>query len=361
MRRIHLVFLAAAAVTLSCSDNNPIGSGDCSANDDCQSGEVCDNGDCVVLCVTDADCAGEEICTNSLCGPGQRVTPTLTQIDGDDVDICPDAGGSHCVAAGLVVQGTNLEGASFELVAAGGTNYPLTPRGNLTDTRVELDLPTNVGLGIHTLRAVNGAGSADQNFEFIQGPQGVQGAAGANGSPDTGAEIMLKLQSVDGSGSGLDADTLDGAELADINATVAAVAVPIGTILAWHKDLDAGIPALPAGWMECNGQQVQDSESPLEYAFLPDLNSELHSGTGRGTYLRGGLASGVTNASTTFGPNNSTSRYTAGTGVYNGAAYHRVTDADNTADAVTYVNGTGAPVFRFQVAAMTVVWIIRVK
>ena len=43
-----------------------------------------------------------------------------------------------------------------------------------------------------------------------QGPQGATGAAGANGSPDTGAEILAKLLGVDGLGSSLDADTLDG-------------------------------------------------------------------------------------------------------------------------------------------------------
>jgi len=42
------------------------------------------------------------------------------------------------------------------------------------------------------------------------GAQGQQGAKGDAGSPDTGTEILGKLGPVDGSGSGLDADTLDG-------------------------------------------------------------------------------------------------------------------------------------------------------
>jgi hypothetical protein len=255
-----------------------------------------------------------------------------------------------------VAHGSNLEGASFTLLDQAGAQHTLTPRTPLTDARVELDLPPGVSSGLATLTATNGAGSADQSFTLIQGPQGEQGLPGADGSPDTAADILAKLQTVDGDSSGLDADTLDGAELADITA----MAVPIGTIVAWHKSL-SGVPSLPDGWMECNGQQVQDAASPLNYAYLPDLNGEIYSGTGRGTYLRGGPVSGVTNNSTSFGPNNSTSRYTANSGVYNGAAYHRITDADNTVDAVTYVNGTGAPVFRFQVAAMTVVWIMRVK
>ena len=46
-----------------------------------------------------------------------------------------------------------------------------------------------------------------------QGPAGTigpQGPAGANGSPDTATEVRTKLKSVDGSGSGIDADLLDG-------------------------------------------------------------------------------------------------------------------------------------------------------
>lgn len=46
-----------------------------------------------------------------------------------------------------------------------------------------------------------------------QGPTGAtgpQGPAGADGSPDTAAQVIAKLVTVDGSGSGLDADLLDG-------------------------------------------------------------------------------------------------------------------------------------------------------
>ncbi len=43
-----------------------------------------------------------------------------------------------------------------------------------------------------------------------QGPAGVAGAAGGNGSPDTPAQVRDKLAQVDGAGSGIDADRLDG-------------------------------------------------------------------------------------------------------------------------------------------------------
>ena len=42
------------------------------------------------------------------------------------------------------------------------------------------------------------------------GPQGPAGADGSDGSPDTAAEVLAKIVTVDGSGSGLDADLLDG-------------------------------------------------------------------------------------------------------------------------------------------------------
>ena len=42
------------------------------------------------------------------------------------------------------------------------------------------------------------------------GPQGPQGPAGTDGSPDTAAQVLAKLVTVDGPGSGLDADKLDG-------------------------------------------------------------------------------------------------------------------------------------------------------
>ena len=42
------------------------------------------------------------------------------------------------------------------------------------------------------------------------GSQGPQGPAGADGSPDTAAQVLAKLVTVDGPGSCLDADKLDG-------------------------------------------------------------------------------------------------------------------------------------------------------
>jgi Collagen triple helix repeat (20 copies) len=54
-----------------------------------------------------------------------------------------------------------------------------------------------------------------QGLQGPQGPKGDKGDPGANGSPDTAQQVLAKLAQVDGSGSGLDADTVDG-----IDATV---------------------------------------------------------------------------------------------------------------------------------------------
>lgn len=72
-------------------------------------------------------------------------------------------------------------------------------------------------------------------------------------------------------------------------ATSAGNGVPVGTIMAWHKDLP-GTPALPDGWVECNGQVVTDPESPYFDANVPNLNSA--DGYVSGRFLRGGATSG---------------------------------------------------------------------
>ena len=61
---------------------------------------------------------------------------------------------------------------------------------------------------------------------------------------------------------------------------------PVGTILAWHKNLGPGTLELPAGWLECDGQLVSDAASPFNGQNLPDLN-------GQRRFLRGSTTSGL--------------------------------------------------------------------
>ena len=68
-----------------------------------------------------------------------------------------------------------------------------------------------------TVAGPQGPAGADSTVAGPQGPAGAdstvagpQGPAGVNGSPDTAAQVLAKIITVDGTGSGLDADLLDG-------------------------------------------------------------------------------------------------------------------------------------------------------
>ncbi|GIV32575.1 MAG: hypothetical protein KatS3mg031_0110 [Chitinophagales bacterium] len=79
-------------------------------------------------------------------------------------------------------------------------------------------------------------------------------------------------------------------------------AVPIGTIQAFHKSM-TGTPSLPWGWVECNGQVLNDPESPYDGLTLPALNAtfttEAGSLSSAGLFLRGFSVSGIISADQT--------------------------------------------------------------
>src|SRR4051812_5983443 len=60
------------------------------------------------------------------------------------------------------------------------------------------------------LALTRGGPQGPAGAQGLQGSKGDQGLPGAGGSPDTPAQVLSKLIQVDGSGSGLDADLLDG-------------------------------------------------------------------------------------------------------------------------------------------------------
>ncbi|MCP4110439.1 MAG: hypothetical protein GY749_33785 [Desulfobacteraceae bacterium] len=66
---------------------------------------------------------------------------------------------------------------------------------------------------------------------------------------------------------------------------------PIGSIIAWHKNMEQ-TPALPDGWIECNGQEIIDSDSLYNGQSAPNLNNNLNY-EDRGMFLRGNTTSGV--------------------------------------------------------------------
>ena len=112
-----------------------------------------------------------------------------------------------------------------------------------------------------------------------QGPPGPTGAQGPPGSADTPADVLAKLTAVDGPGSGLDADTVDGQELSAVISSLADTTVPVGSVLMYF-----GLPSsLPANWRLCDGSVVVDPESVLNGIALPDLRNRFPRGESDGT------------------------------------------------------------------------------
>lgn len=123
--------------------------------------------------------------------------------------------------------------------------------------------------------------------------------------------------------------------------------VPIGTVTGWLKNF-TGTPALPAGWVEANGQVLSDAASPYNGATLPDLNGALDS---QPKFLRGATTSGGSGGSDTasFTPYISTS--------YTGVEGYVTTSASYV---LNYVS-TGPNYINTVPAYYAVVWIVRVK
>lgn len=116
--------------------------------------------------------------------------------------------------------------------------------------------------------------------------------------------------------------------------------VPIGAIVAWHKSL-TGVPALDAEslFVECNGQVLSDSASPLDGQTIPDLN-------GDNRFMRGNATSGATG-----GTSSHTHDYGGQESSWAGGSGH-----------TTLRGNTGGIVAKSHLPPnMTVVWIMRIK
>jgi hypothetical protein len=50
---------------------------------------------------------------------------------------------------------------------------------------------------------------------------------------------------------------------------------PIGSIIAWMKNHPGVDAKLPDGWVECNGQLLSDTNSPLHETVIPNLNGVI--------------------------------------------------------------------------------------
>lgn len=185
--------------------------------------------------------------------------------------------------------------------------------GNGTNAGVYVSDQGNVGLGTASPDArldVNGAilasggSSTDWNTAFSWGDHEAAGYLIDESDPQVGTNSLNYVPRWNGSnltsgaiydtGANIGIGTTNPNEKLDVNGTVRATEfdgygiVPIGSIVAWHKLLP-GVPSLPAGWVECNGQTLNDPASPLHGQVIPNLN-------GPGLFIRGGAVSGVQQA-----------------------------------------------------------------
>jgi hypothetical protein len=89
-------------------------------------------------------------------------------------------------------------------VAIGGTSYAaITLKANSVGTKqLRHNAVTSSKVKDRSLLA--------RDFKSGQLPKGAKGDPGTPGSPDTAQQVLAKLLTVDGAGSGLDADKLDG-------------------------------------------------------------------------------------------------------------------------------------------------------
>jgi len=131
--------------------------------------------------------------------------------------------------------------------------------------------------------------------------------------------------------------------------------VPIGSIVAWHKSL-SGTPALPGGWVECNGQTLNDPTSPFHNRGVPDLN-------GSGRFLRGSATSGALQPDAFQGHKMQSTLQvvgfqTGGGGLVQGDYWNQTPLTSTIVD-----DGHGAPRIADETRPinMSVVWIMRVK
>jgi hypothetical protein len=90
----------------------------------------------------------------------------------------------------------------------------------------------------------------------------------------------------------VDGDILYASEVNGFNTGVTLQISPIGSVVAWLKNLGTThTPALPSDWVECNGQVLSDATSVYNGQTIPDLNG---TGVGNHRFLRGQNTSGGT-------------------------------------------------------------------
>ncbi len=124
--------------------------------------------------------------------------------------------------------------------------------------------------------------------------------------------------------------------------------IPIGSIQSWHKSF-TNTPALTSDWVQCDGQVLNDGDSPYDGQTIPDLNGESR-------FLRGSAVSGTNQAEDFKSHTHSITRDLDGS-VGSGVEFAANQGISNFQPAITEAQG-GAETRPIN---MSVVWIIKIK
>ena len=144
---------------------------------------------------------------------------------------------------------------------------------------------------------------------------------------------------------------------------------PVIVTQAYIEGIKANMPALPDGWVECNGQTLSDAASPLNGTAMPNLNGTFTTEAGgtssAGRFLRGGATSGTfasdrTNSVTEMliednGGGQASQRSIPDNGSWSAAGYNYYTTGSNDGIKLRKKGVETNP------GSMTVVWIMKVK
>ena len=137
-------------------------------------------------------------------------------------------------------------------------------------------------------------------------------------------------------------------DVSSVSGEAASFAPPVGTIIGLHKSM-TGVPALPGTWVECSGQVINDSNSPMNGETVPDLNGDAR-------FLRGSSTSGTEEADM-FEDHTHTHSYIVGQG--NGAGSWGMAAGGSDLATITSIGSEGGAETR--PINMSVIWIMRIK
>lgn len=132
-------------------------------------------------------------------------------------------------------------------------------------------------------------GSSDETMLFVENGSGNVGIG--TDTPDEKLSVAGIIESSEG-GIKFPDGTVQTTAGGGSSLIAGGANLPLGTIIAWHKNFDGTVPDLPEGWLECNGQTVDDPASPYFGKQMPDLNNAKNPWNSKGSFLRGGLTSG---------------------------------------------------------------------